>query len=59
MKFLYKYLETCHEATGVVVVIGVLRVSDLDLCMSIDAFDFAMHVTVENGRHVMRAVKSP
>ena len=31
--------------------------SDLDLCTNIDAFDFAMHVTKENGRHVMRAVK--
>ena len=31
--------------------------SDLDLCTRIDAFDFAMHVTKENGRHVMRAVK--
>lgn len=32
--------------------------SDLDLCTSIDAFDFAMPVIKENGRHVMRAVKS-
>ena len=31
--------------------------SDLDLCTNIDAFDFVMHVTKENGRHVMRAVK--
>lgn len=31
--------------------------SDLDLCTRIDAFDFAMPVTRENGRHVMRAVK--
>ena len=31
--------------------------SDLDLCTKIDAFDFAMHVTKVNGRHVMRAVK--
>jgi 2-phosphosulfolactate phosphatase len=31
--------------------------SDLDLCSQIDAFDFAMHVTKENGRHVMRTVK--
>jgi len=32
--------------------------SDLDLCTQIDAFDFVMLVTKENGRHVMRAVKS-
>ena len=31
--------------------------SDLDLCTRIDAFDFAMPVTRENGQHVMRAVK--
>lgn len=31
--------------------------SDLDLCSRIDAFDFAMPVTMEDGRHVMRAVK--
>lgn len=31
--------------------------SDLDLCTSIDAFDFAMRVTKENGCHVMRIVK--
>ncbi len=31
--------------------------SDLDLCTQIDAFDFVMLVTKENGRHVMRAVK--
>jgi 2-phosphosulfolactate phosphatase len=31
--------------------------SDLDYCTNIDAFDFAMSVTKENGRHVMRAVK--
>ncbi len=31
--------------------------SDLDLCTKIDAFDFAMSVTKEDGRHVMRAVK--
>jgi len=31
--------------------------SDLEFCTSIDTFDFAMHVTKENGRHVMRAVK--
>lgn len=31
--------------------------SDLDLCTSIDAFDFAMPVTKENGRAVLRAVK--
>jgi 2-phosphosulfolactate phosphatase len=31
--------------------------SDLELCTRIDAFDFAMPVTWENGRHVMRTVK--
>jgi 2-phosphosulfolactate phosphatase len=31
--------------------------SDLDHCINIDAFDFAMSVTRENGRHVMRAIK--
>jgi len=31
--------------------------SDLDYCTNIDAFDFAMSVTKENGRHVMRAVR--
>jgi len=31
--------------------------SDLDHCANIDAFDFVMQVTKENGRHVMRAVK--
>lgn len=31
--------------------------SDLDLCTRIDAFDFAMPVIRENGRHVMRALK--
>lgn len=31
--------------------------SDLELCTQIDAFDFAMPITRENGRHVMRAVK--
>jgi 2-phosphosulfolactate phosphatase len=31
--------------------------SDLDLCTDIDAFDFVMPVTKENGRHVMRSVK--
>src|SRR6266540_3073139 len=31
--------------------------SDLDYCTKIDAFDFAMSVTKENGRPVMRAVK--
>lgn len=31
--------------------------SDLDHCTQIDAFDFAMPVTRENGRHVMRAIK--
>lgn len=30
--------------------------SDLDHCMNIDAFDFAMLVTREDGRYVMRAV---
>jgi 2-phosphosulfolactate phosphatase len=29
--------------------------SDLDYCTNIDAFDFAMLVNKENGRHVMRA----
>ena len=32
--------------------------SDLELCTQINAFDFAMFVTQENGRHVMRAVNS-
>jgi 2-phosphosulfolactate phosphatase len=32
--------------------------SDLDYCTHIDAFDFVMLVTKENGRPVMRAVKS-
>jgi 2-phosphosulfolactate phosphatase len=31
--------------------------SDLDHCTAVDAFDFAMPVIKENGRHVMRAVK--
>ena len=31
--------------------------SDLDHCTNIDAFDFAMSVTNENGRPVMRAIK--
>lgn len=31
--------------------------ADLDYCTNLDAFDFAMLVTKENGRHVMRAVK--
>jgi 2-phosphosulfolactate phosphatase len=31
--------------------------SDLDLCTKVDAFDFAMPVTRENGRPIMRAVK--
>jgi 2-phosphosulfolactate phosphatase len=31
--------------------------SDLDYCTNIDAFDFAMWVTKENGRPVMRAIK--
>ena len=33
-------------------------ISDIDLCTSIDKFDFAMLVTKENGRHVMRAVSA-
>lgn len=33
-------------------------VTDLDHCARIDAFDFAMLVTQENGRRVMRAVES-
>jgi 2-phosphosulfolactate phosphatase len=31
--------------------------SDLDHCVDIDAFDFAMFVSRENGHHVMRAIK--
>ena len=31
--------------------------SDLDHCTNIDLFNFAMPVTKENGRHIMRAVK--
>jgi len=31
--------------------------SDLDYCTNIDAFDFVMSVTKENGRPVMRAIK--
>lgn len=31
--------------------------SDLDYCTNIDAFDFVMPVTKENGRPVMRAIK--
>lgn len=31
--------------------------SDLDYCTHIDAFDFAMLVNKENGRHIMHAVK--
>ena len=31
--------------------------TDLDHCSNIDAFDFVMLVTKENGRHVMRAIK--
>jgi 2-phosphosulfolactate phosphatase len=31
--------------------------SDLDHCSQVDMFDFAMPVTKENGRYVMRAVK--
>ncbi|MBI5963768.1 MAG: 2-phosphosulfolactate phosphatase [Chloroflexi bacterium] len=31
--------------------------SDLEHCTNIDAFKFAMPVTKENGRHIMRAVK--
>jgi 2-phosphosulfolactate phosphatase len=32
--------------------------SDLDYCTNIDAFDFAMLVTIENGRHVIHAIHS-
>lgn len=32
-------------------------ISDLDYCTNIDAFDFVMSVTKENGRPVMRAIK--
>jgi len=32
--------------------------TDLDHCTNIDAFNFAMLVTKENGRHIMRVVKS-
>ena len=32
--------------------------SDIEYCTNIDMFDFAMLVTKENGRHVMRAVNS-
>ena len=32
--------------------------TDLDFCAQIDAFDFVMYVSKENGRHVMRAVKT-
>ncbi|HKY53934.1 MAG TPA: hypothetical protein VJM08_06485, partial [Anaerolineales bacterium] len=31
--------------------------SDLDHCTNIDAFDFAMSVTRDNGHPVMRAIK--
>lgn len=31
--------------------------SDLDYCTKIDAFDFAMPVSKENGRHVIRPIK--
>lgn len=31
--------------------------SDVEYCASIDSFNFAMPVTTESGRHVMRAVK--
>jgi 2-phosphosulfolactate phosphatase len=31
--------------------------SDLDYCTDIDAFNFVMSVTKENGRHVMRPIK--
>lgn len=31
--------------------------SDLDHCSAVDRFDFAMPVTKENGRHVMRTIK--
>jgi 2-phosphosulfolactate phosphatase len=33
-------------------------ISDLNHCTNIDAFDFAMSVTKESGRHVMRPIKS-
>ena len=33
-------------------------VTDIDHCISVDKFFFAMPVTRENGRHVMRAVRS-
>jgi 2-phosphosulfolactate phosphatase len=32
-------------------------ISDLDYCTNIDAFDFVMSITKENGRPVMRAIK--
>jgi 2-phosphosulfolactate phosphatase len=32
--------------------------TDLDLCSTVDAFDFAMPVTRLDGRHVMRAVRT-
>jgi 2-phosphosulfolactate phosphatase len=32
-------------------------ITDLDYCTHIDAFDFVMLITQENGQHVMRAVK--
>jgi 2-phosphosulfolactate phosphatase len=32
-------------------------ITDIEYCANIDRFDFAMLVTKENGRHVMRAVK--
>jgi 2-phosphosulfolactate phosphatase len=31
--------------------------TDIDHCTSVDKFNFAMPVTRENGRHVMRAVR--
>jgi 2-phosphosulfolactate phosphatase len=31
--------------------------TDIDHCTAIDKFDFVMHITRENGRHVMRAVQ--
>ena len=31
--------------------------TDLDYCIQIDAFDFAMLVNKENGHHIMRAIK--
>ena len=67
MKVRYTNLETCREAIGMTVVIDVIRAftnavfassrGALDYCTNIDAFDFVMPVTKENGRPVMRAIK--